>query len=80
MGARDLPEKLVKTGGTPFLSTFWPFLAKVAQTGEFLGPLGVQGIDETRTLLSGGELSGHLEGLFCTYCVFNAQIDPLGGL
>ena len=23
-------------GGTPFLSTFWPFWAKVAQTGEFL--------------------------------------------
>ena len=38
VGARDLPEKLVKTGGTPFLSTFWPFWAKVAQTGEFLEP------------------------------------------
>ena len=38
MAARDLTEKLVKTGGTPFLSTFWPFWAKVAQTGEFLEP------------------------------------------
>ena len=26
-------------GVTPFLSTFWPFWAKVASTGEFLGPL-----------------------------------------
>ena len=48
MGALDLPEKLVKTGGTPFLSTFWPFWAKVAQTGEFLGR--VQGIEEKRNL------------------------------
>ena len=35
VGARDLPEKLVKTGGTSFLSTFWPFWAKVV---EFLEP------------------------------------------
>ena len=29
-------------------------------------PLGVQGIEEKRNLPLGGELRGHLEGLFCT--------------
>ena len=54
VGARDLPAKLAKTGGTPFLSTFWPFWDKVAQTGEFLGALGVQVIEEKRNLPSRG--------------------------
>ena len=41
-GARDLPEKLANTlfiteKQYPFLSTFWPFWAKVAQTGEVPG-------------------------------------------
>ena len=36
LAARDLTEKLVKTGGTPFLSTFWSFWAKGVHTGEFL--------------------------------------------
>ena len=36
------------------MSAFWPFWAKVAQTGEFLGPLGVQGIEEKRYLSLGG--------------------------
>ena len=29
LAARELTEKLVKTGGTPFLSAFWPFLASL---------------------------------------------------
>ena len=32
------PPILPLGGGTPFLRAFWPFWAKVAQTGEFLGP------------------------------------------
>ena len=56
LSARDLTEKLVKTGGTPFLSTFWSFWAKVAQTGEFLV---LQSIEEKRNI-PGGKLRGHL--------------------
>ena len=73
-------EKLVKTGGTPFLSAFWPFWVKVAQTVNSWGPLGVQGIEDKRNLPLGGELRGHLEGLVFTYCVSSAQIHPPGGL
>ena len=36
LAARDLTEKLVKTGGTPFLSTSLVILGQSAQTGEFL--------------------------------------------
>ena len=50
VGARDLPEKLAKTGGTPLLSTFWPFWAKVAQTGEVPGhPLGCKVLKKSVT-------------------------------
>ena len=56
--ARDLTEKLVKTG----YPLFEPFLAQVAQNGGFLGvPIGVQGIEEKCNLPIGGELRGHLE-------------------
>ena len=75
----ELPEKLVKTGGTPFLSTFWLFWAKVAQTGEFPGLFGVQGIEEKRNLPSGGELRGHLEVEFGHQRHSTYKTDPPGG-
>ena len=53
-----LPKIVFLEGG------FWPFWAKVAQTGEFLDPLGAQGIQEKLNLPLGGELRGHPEGVF----------------
>ena len=75
-----LTEKLVKTGGTPFLSAFWPFCANWPKPVHSWGTLGVQGIEEKRNLPLGGEPRGHPESLFCTYCVSGAQIHPPGDL
>ena len=50
MGARDLPEKLVKTGGTPFWALFGHFGPKWPKPVNSWSPLGVQGIEEKRNL------------------------------
>ena len=44
------------------------------------GPLGVQGTEEKRNLPSGGELRGHLEGVFGHQRHSTRKIDPPGGL
>jgi len=40
---------------------------KVAINGEFLAPIGVQGIEEKRISPIWGEVRGHLEGVFDHY-------------
>ena len=57
----------------------YPGQSVTDQDTSLANGLGVQGIGEKRNLPSGGELTGHLEGVFCTYCVSCAQIDPPGG-
>ena len=64
LAARDLTEKLVKTGGTPFLSHFVHFGPKWPKTVNSWPPIGVQGVEEKCNLLMGGELRDHLEGVF----------------
>ena len=67
---------LIGGGATP-LFTIWPFWAKVAQTGEFMEP---QGLEEKRNLPSGVSSKATWRVYFARTVSPVPKYTPQGGL